>query len=68
MKTVKIEIEVEVSDEAKFVAVDKTGTIYEYWKKPIILKDDRMWDARRSDLKSIRVLVSNWTKTLTEVE
>lgn len=49
-------------------SVDEIGSIYEYRKKPFLLKTDRMWDSRARDLKMRRATVSNWTKTLTEVK
>jgi hypothetical protein len=67
MKKVKITIEVEVKDEAKFVAVESDGTVYSFGEFPhpslhgsyFEVEDDVFCESAR---------VSNWRETITEVE
>jgi hypothetical protein len=66
MKKVKITIEVEVKDEAKFVAVESDGTVYSFGEFPhpslhgsyFEVEDDVFCESAR---------VSNWYETVTEV-
>jgi hypothetical protein len=68
MKTVEIKIVVEVSDNAKFLAVDRDGHIYEYQKIPVKSSVISAWDIRNSNGIAIPVdCVLNWEETLTEV-
>jgi hypothetical protein len=67
MKKVKITIEVEVKDEAKFVAIESDGTVYSFGEFPhpslhgsyFEVEDDVFCESAR---------VSNWRETITEVE
>jgi hypothetical protein len=72
MKTVKILIEVEVSDNAKQVAVDENGEVWSTQNKKMRPngKDGLglgIWYAVGSSV-SERCRVLNWKETLTEVK
>jgi hypothetical protein len=70
MKTVKILIEVEVSDNAKQVAVDENGSVWVSYDKQMHTEenhgDSGFWVAENGNVLERRV--SNWKETLTEVE
>jgi len=69
MKTVKITIEVKVSDFATHVAVDADGCIYEYGCAPKERECYTCWDTRdERDRVGLISDVINWKNTLTEVE
>ena len=67
MKTVKITIEVEVSDWATYVAADKNVKIYEYEIEPTVQNGDRVWDTELLKFNEVTKII-NWKDTLTEVK
>jgi hypothetical protein len=71
MKTVKITIEVEVSEWATHVAVDGNGSIYEYGCEPKECDYSPCWDtncknAMQRCFNDIEDVI-NWRETLTKV-
>ena len=74
--TITLEIEVEVDDWEKYVAVDEDGDVCSFRTKPVnrISKDSSKigyWITRKSEPFSPEVLrhrVKNWRETLTKVE
>lgn len=69
MKTVKIVIEVEVDDEARFVTIDKNGTICA-WDGNAFKDGEHLWySPYKSKSKTIegRISIKNWRETLTKV-
>jgi len=69
MKKVKLEIEVDVQDTTKYVAVDKDGTIIESEYSMVAPDDSIVWIAENcggSEWTEIDT-ISNWRDTLTEV-
>lgn len=69
MKIVEITIKVEVSDEAKFVAVDEDGSVYEYYGETHIHPHVNNWDCFVYECHNmpIQKKIINWKETLTEV-
>lgn len=61
-KTVKIEIEVDVSNEAKYVAVGSDGSVYEYTDSC-----HEGFGEKFSGTGVIRLTVKNWKQTKTKV-
>ena len=59
MKTVKIEIEVEVPDNFKWVAIDSNGYAFGYIQKPT--SEAQAWGGE------IIEIITNWRDTLTEL-
>jgi hypothetical protein len=72
MKKVKLEIEVEVQDTTKCVAIDKDGTIIESACSIVAPDDSIVWIASNTDLFNDDVqeihTVVNWRNTLTKVQ
>lgn len=72
MKKVKIEIEVEVRDTTKYVAVDKDGTIIESACSIVAPDDSIVWIASNTDLFNDEVqeihTIVNWRNTLNKVQ
>jgi hypothetical protein len=72
MKKVKITIELNVPNEAKWVSIDKDGSPCWFVKKPSVIGS--VFDATDPDSKDIdwytwgRVDVKNWKKTVTQVK
>lgn len=65
---VTISIEVDVPDDAKYIAVDKDGTPWAYYKEPT-LDDNKVYAANTywADGAMVRLSVLNWRETLAEV-
>lgn len=66
MKTVKIMIEIKVSDKAKYAAIDSNGTPYGYSDKPE--RGTCIWDEDTQVLICEKCEIINWRETLTEVK
>ena len=66
MKRVKIEIEVEVPDGYKWVAVDSDGEITATDAEPVVSQHGSYWEKSPGD-NNTQCRIINWRETLTEV-
>lgn len=67
MKTVTIQIEIEVPDDATHAAVDSNGEPYWYEEDPVLSHHCDIWDTTYPSQDNGIVSVINWRDTLTEV-
>ena len=68
MKKVKITIEVEVNDDAKWVAVDQNGAIVQSPFKPVVDSFGGVSWCTDGPIECVDdVIVVNWQETLTHV-